>query len=59
MIRKKIIKIVKMTIIGIYLTVASQFALRNAIDVGIIHENYHMLLSFITGCINGLIINMD
>ena len=59
MTKRKIIKIIKMVIVGIYLTVASQFALRNAIDVGIIHEDYRMILSFITGCINGLIINMD
>ena len=59
MTKRKLIKIIKMVIIGIYLTVASQFALKNAINVGIIHEDYHMLLSFITGCINGLIINMD
>ena len=56
---RKIIRVIKIIIVGIYLTVASQFALRNAIDVGIIHEDYHMILSFITGCINGLIINMD
>ena len=56
---RKIIRVIKIIIVGIYLTVASQFALRNAINVGIIHEDYHMLLSFITGCINGLIINMD
>ena len=56
MIKRIIRKIIKVIIILIYLTIISQLALISAIDAGIIHEDYHMLLSLITGCINGLIL---
>ena len=56
MIRRMIIKFIKIVVILVYLTIISQLALISAINAGIIHEDYHMLLSLITGCINGLIL---
>ena len=56
MTRRIIMRIIKTVIILVYLTIISQLALISAINAGIIHEDYHMLLSLITGCINGLIL---
>ncbi len=55
-IKRMIMRTVKIIIIFVYLTIISQLALISAINAGIIHEDYHILLSLITGCINGLIL---